>query len=85
MHEYVMCKVKKKTSWAQPNPILRAHKQFNMYNTQLNAWKYNINAHVMQCMKFLRLNLQNLSQKLHKNLFYFEKPQILQKSQKLRF
>ena len=31
------------------------------------------------------VNLQNPSQKLHKNLFDFEKPQILQKSQKLRF
>ena len=39
----------------------------------------------MQCMKFLRVNLQNPSQKLHKNLFDLEKPQILQKSQKLRF
>ena len=39
----------------------------------------------MQCMKFLKLNLQNPSQKLHKNLFDLEKPQILQKPQKLRF
>ena len=62
MHEHVTCKVKK-TSWAQPNPNLPAHKQFNMYNTQPNAWKYNYNAHGMQCMKFLRLNLQNPSQK----------------------
>ena len=35
--------------------------------------------------KFLRSNFQNPSQKFHKNLFDFEKPQILQKSQKLRF
>ena len=28
--------------------------------------------------------VKNLSQKFHKNLFDFEKPQILQKSQKLR-
>ena len=72
-------------SWAQSNPNLPAHKQFNMYGTQLNVGKYNYNAHGMQCMKFLRLNLQNPSQKLHKNLFDFEKTQILQKSQKLRF
>ena len=39
----------------------------------------------MQCMKFLGSNLQNPSQKFHKNLFDFEKPQILQKSPKLRF
>ena len=38
----------------------------------------------MQCMKFLRSNLQNPSQKFHKNLFDFEKPQNFQKSQKLR-
>ena len=56
-----------------------------MYNTQLNAWKYSYKAHGMQCMKFLRVNLQNPSQKLHKNLFDFEKPQILQKSQNLGF
>ena len=67
-------------SWLQPNPILLAHKQFNMYNTKLNAWKYSYNVHGMQCMKFLRVNLQNPSQKLHKNLFGFEKPQILQES-----
>ena len=48
-----------------------------MYDTQLNAFKYSYNAHGMQCMEFLRLNLQNPSQKLHKNLFDFEKPQIL--------
>ena len=35
----------------------------------------------MQCMKFLRSNLQNPSQKFCKNLFDFEKPK---KSQKLR-
>ena len=39
----------------------------------------------MQCTKFLRVNLQNPSQKLLKNLFDFEKPQILQESLKLRF
>ena len=38
----------------------------------------------MQCMKFLKSNLQDPSKKFHKNLFDFEKPQILQKSQKLR-
>ena len=38
----------------------------------------------MQCMKFLRSNLQNPSQKFCKNLFDFEKPQNFQKSQKLR-
>ena len=38
----------------------------------------------MQCMKFLRSNLQNPSQKFCKNLFDFEKPQNYQKSQKLR-
>ena len=64
-------------SWAQPNPILPAYKYFNMYNTQLNAWKYSYNAYQMQCTKFLRVNLQNPSQKLLKNLFDFEKPQIL--------
>ena len=37
----------------------------------------------MQCMKFLRSNLQNPSQKFCKNLFDFEKPQNFQKSQKL--
>ena len=37
----------------------------------------------MQCMKFLRSNLQNPSQKFWKNLFDFEKPQNFQKSQKL--
>ena len=35
-------------------------------------------------MKFLRSNLQNPSQKFCKNLFDFEKPQIFQKSQKLK-
>ena len=38
----------------------------------------------MQCMKFLRSNLQNPSQKFCKNLFDFEKPQNFQKSSKLR-
>ena len=38
----------------------------------------------MQCMKFLRSNLQNPSQNFCKNLFDFEKPQNFQKSQKLR-
>ena len=52
--------------------------------THLNAYQYCYNAHEMQCMKFLRSNLQNPSQKFHKNLFDFEKPQILQKSLKLR-
>ena len=51
--------------------------------THLNAWKYSYNAHEMQCMKFLRSNLQNPSQKFCKNLFGFEKPQNFQKSQKL--
>ena len=32
----------------------------------------------------LRSKIQNPSQKFYKNLFDFEKPQILQKSQKLR-
>ena len=39
----------------------------------------------MHCMKFLRTNLQNPYQKFYKNLFDFEKPQILQKSQNLGF
>ena len=39
----------------------------------------------MQCMKFFRSNLQNPSQKLHKNLFDFGNPQILQKSQNLGY
>ena len=72
-------------SWAQLNPILPAHKLFNMYNTQLNAWKYNYNAYEMQCMRFLRSNLQNPSQKFHKNLNNFEKPQNFQKPQTLGF
>ena len=55
-----------------------------MYDTQLNAFKYSYNAHGMQCMEFLRLNLQNPSQKLHKNLFDFEKPQIFQPIPKSR-
>ena len=38
----------------------------------------------MQCMKFLRSNLQNSSQKFHKNLFDFENPKFFKKSQKLR-
>ena len=38
----------------------------------------------MQCMKFLRSNFQNPSQKFCKNLFDFEKPQNFQKSQKLK-
>ena len=39
----------------------------------------------MQCMKFLRSSLQNPSQKLHKNLFDFEKPQILQNPKNLGY
>ena len=38
----------------------------------------------MQCMRFLRLNLQKLIPKILKNLFDFENPQNFQKSQKLR-
>ena len=38
----------------------------------------------MQCMKSLRSNLQNPSQKFYKNLFDFEKPEIFQEPQKLR-
>ena len=38
----------------------------------------------MQCMNFLRSNLQNPSKKFCKNLFDFEKSQNFQKSQKLR-
>ena len=67
-------------SWAQPNPILPAHNQFNIYKTHLNAWKYSYNAHEMQCMKFLRSNLQNPFQKVCKNLINFKKvPNIFQK------
>ena len=81
-----MWHAKEIASWAQLNPILPAHKLFNMYNTQLNAWKYSYNAHEMQWMSFLGSNFQNPTQKFHKNLFDFEKPQILQKTpQKLRF
>ena len=36
-------------------------------------------------MKFLRSNLQNSSQKFHKNLFDFEKPQNFSKTPKPRF
>ena len=41
---------------------------------------------LMRCnaWSFLRSSLQNPSQEFHKNLFDFEKPQILQKSKKLR-
>ena len=39
----------------------------------------------MQCMKFLRSNLQNPSQKFYKNLNNFENPKIFQKSQNLGF
>ena len=35
--------------------------------------------------EILRLSLQNPSQKLHKNLFDFEKPQILQNPKNLGF
>ena len=51
--------------------------QYIISCTHLNAYQYCYNAHEMQCMKFLRSNLQNPSQKFHKNLFDFEKPQIL--------
>ena len=34
--------------------------------THLNAWQYCYNAHEMQCMKFLRSNLQNPYQKFYK-------------------
>ena len=46
--------------------------------------KYSYIAYEMKCLKFLRSNLQNPSQKFCKNLFDFEKPQNFQKSQKLR-
>ena len=39
----------------------------------------------MQFMKILRSNLQNPSQKFHKNLFDFEKPQNLQKPKNLGY
>ena len=39
----------------------------------------------MQRMKFLRSNLQNPSQKFHKNLFDFEKPQICRKPKNLGY
>ena len=41
---------------------------------------------LMRCnaWSFLRSSLQNPSQEFHKNLFDFEKPQILKKSKKLR-
>ena len=73
-----------KASWAQSNLNLPAHNQFNIYNTHLNAWKLSYNAYEMQCMRFLRSNLQKLIPKILKNLFDFENPQNFQKSQKLR-
>ena len=82
MHEHVICKENCIMDSAQSNPT--STQSNNIYNTHLNAWKYSYNAHEMQCMKFLRSNLQNPSQKFCKNLFDFEKPQNYQKSQKIR-
>ena len=73
MHEHVACKENYIMGSAQSNPT--STQADNIYNTHLNAWKYSCNAHEMQCMTFLRSNLQNSSQKFHKNLFDFEKPQ----------
>ena len=42
-----MWQAKEIASWAQHNPILPTHNQFNIYNTHLNAWKYSYNECVM--------------------------------------
>ena len=82
MYEHLPCNRKSIMGSAQSNPT--STQADNRYSTHLNAWKYSYNAHKMQCMKFLRSNLQNPSQKFCKNLFDFEKPQNFQKSQKLK-
>ena len=68
---------------AKSNPI--AHKLFNMYNTQLNAWKYNYDAHEMQCMKFLGSNFQKLSQNFINNSSILKNPKNFQEPQNLGF
>ena len=75
MHEHVTYNRKIIMGSAQSKPT--STQANNRYSTHLNAWKYSYNVHEMQCMKFLRSNLQKSSQKFHKNLFDFEKPQIL--------
>ena len=56
-----------------------------MYNTQLNAWKYNYNAHGMQCMKFLRSNLQNPSQNFTKTSLILKNPKFCKNPKNLGF
>ena len=49
---------------------------------EIERRQYCYNFHEMQCMKFLRSNLQNPSQKFHKNLFDFEQSQVFKKNAK---
>ena len=72
------------TSWAQPNPNLPAHKQFNIYNTHLNAWKYSYNAHGMQWMKNLKHFHKNQPKNFVKNSTILKNPKFSTKTQKVR-
>ena len=72
------------SSWAQPNPNLPAHKQFNIYNTHLNAWKYSYNAHEMQCMKILKHFHKNQPKNFTITSSILKNPKFFSKSQKLR-
>ena len=53
--------------------------------TQLNAWKYSYNAHGMQCMKFLRLNLQNPSKNCTKISLILKNPKFWKNPKNLGF
>ena len=71
-------------SWAQPNPNLPAHKQFNIYNTHLNAWKYSYNAHGMQCIKILKHFHKNQPKNVTITSSILKNPKKISKTQKPR-
>ena len=71
-------------SWAQPNPNLPAHKQFNIYNTHLNAWKYSYNAHGMQCIKILKHFHKNQPKNFTITSSILKNPKKFSKTQKPR-
>ena len=72
------------SSWAQPNPNLPTYKQFNIYNTNLNAWKYSDNAHEMQCMKRLKHFHKNQPKNFTITSSILKNPKKFSKTQKLR-
>ena len=72
MHEHVTCKDNCIMGSAQSKPISTQSVAHITHTSK--CMKYSYDAHGMQCMQVLRLNLQNLSQKFCKHLFDFDKP-----------